>query len=294
MSEPPKVPPEVVAAVLEVRKKMKSLVKEDTNRHGGYNYVSIDSYYEGILPVTNEAGLIWRTREVAYDLVEGQGGTKNHTYVRARFIYDLFKGGAAAMDYMAVTIFAPVAGAQTTGQLFSYADKVFMRVAFGVPTGEKDADDNAPEQVTSVRPPQGMTLSLADPVNPPPSTPQIAGTLARQAVSPPLPPHDLQTGEIKAAAPATERAAGEAKIAPKQTKEGLPIVDTREVNKDAVDMIFQIFQKFMPTVRTSSQLLDFHAENLAAIEKVKTIDPSKHDAIKGLFNERHAKLKPKA
>lgn len=275
---------EIIEAVLKTRKTVKPLLKDDNNPHGGYTYASIDAYYLHIAKAATECGLIWRTRETEYTLLDGYGRTKDRTFVKAKFAVDLYAGGSELPEYMTCTIVMPLDGAQTTGQLFSYADKVFMRVAFAVATGEADADAGKPEAVVSTK------VTVSDPIlggstviKDATGNPVQANNMPVDGQDKPL-SHDTSDGVIVDLPP--EQAA----LAPK-FKDGVPLVDTRKINPAAVPTIETIFKTFIPLVKTKKQLRDWHAENLAAIEKVKTLDPEAHDRIKTLFNERNKEVK---
>jgi len=262
--------------VQKVRSNVKRLTHDAHNPHSDYTYVSIDAYYERVIPIACDCGLVWRTREVNWDFVEGMGRGKDRTYVKARFQFDLFADGAAALDYMTITVISPLEGAQTSGQLFSYADKVFMRVAFGIATGEKDADHNATEATVSFRP-TGI-----------PSSPTGVKDFEKGDVPPGV---DPITGEVLLDPPPV--IAAEALDIAKPSKTGDPIVDTRKINEASAKLVVDIFKTWMPKVKNAGQLLDWHAENVAAIEIVGKIDPVYKETIKGMFNERNAQLKIK-
>lgn len=249
---------EIIEAIQSVRSQVGSLVKSAENKHGGYNFVPIDTYYEKVASLATKAGLIWRSQEKSFELVNIQTKSGDKTHAKATYSYSLYLKEHEFPDFMTVTIINQVVGAQTTGQLFSYADKVFMRVAFCVRTGEEDADASEPDPVLSVPTP----------------------TVRRPEVTQPTPPHDPATGEIK-----DDLVSGET--------DGLPTLDTRKINENAVKTIEKIFETWLPTIGTRAKLTDFHASNFAAIEKVKTIDPAAHDRIKALFNAKFKELKEK-
>lgn len=258
------IPKEIAEAVLAFRKAIKPIAHDANNPHDNYDYVSIDKYYAEVARTATEVGLIWRTRELTYDTVDNMGRGRDRTYIKCVFGYDLMANGAEAEDYMRVTILSPLAGPQTTGQLYSYADKVFMRVLGCVVTGEKDADAIKQEAVES-----------------PPSRPQT---------SPPtnvVPLHDKDTGEILGLDLDESPPVGVEADMIVREKDGLPLIDTRKVAAgDAVGMVEAIFKRFLPDVKTHPKLRDFYAENLAAIEKVKQFDPMAYDRIKGLFTQQ--------
>lgn len=258
---------EITEALLSVRAGIKKLTHNAENPHGEYNYVSIDKYYEQVARIATEKGLAWRTTEKEYNLLEGQGARKDRTYVKVKFQFDLMAGSSSYEDYMNITILSPIDGPQTAGQVYSYADKVFMRVAFCVPSGEKDADATKQEPVV-------VRSEGPDPI--------LSGTVQVQGTSNVVPLHDKQTGEVMP------------EIVSRTSKEGLPIIDTRKLSDNAgVSMIEGIIQRWIPDITTTAKLTDWHAENLAAFEKVKTLDPAAHQRIKDMFNKRFTELKPK-
>lgn len=282
---------DIIEAVLTVRKNATSIKKDAKNQHGGYNYVSIDTYYEKIASVATQAGLIWSTKETNFELIPNQGRSKDRTYVRSTFSYSLMVKDQVAENYMSVTIVSPIDGPQTTGQLFSYADKVFMRVAFCVPTGEVDADDMKQEPITTTAQTTDSFLSPAQ------TTIMVAGQNSNDdglsLDDGPSPkgdetPHDPATGEI-----IPEGLHKDHMEVVSRVVDDLPMLDTRKVSQEAVSVIEAIFTTFMPKIKSPSKLQDWHAENLAAIEKVKTHDPAAHDRIKAEFTKYYKALKAK-
>lgn len=260
---------EIYDTILKIRKDVPSIKHDTENKHDSYTYVSIDRYYTSVASVISKHGLVWRTRMVAFDLLEAQGKNKDRTYVRASFAYDLQVGDSFIQDYMTVPIVAPLTGAQTTGTVFSYAEKVFMRVTFCVATGEEDADhgrqerdgiqdDFIPQRASPASAMQGSTEHSA----------QVNGS----AVT-----HDEQTGEVYPD--------NMTEIAP-QFADGLPLVDTRKINQQAIKTIEEIFRVFMPKVRSERALRDWHTENLAAKERVKTLDPAAAERISAMFKDK--------
>lgn len=293
------VPAEIVAAILSVRKDMTSIKKDEFNPHDRYDYVSIDRYYEKVATMASKAGLIWRAREKSFELVENQGGKKDRTYARAAFIYDLFVGAACSMDHMTITIFAPVAGAQTTGQLYSYADKVFMRTTFCVPSGEKDADATETEEVRA-RP-------VADPF-PVPSVPQFTNPprgMTEGTAGPAQTHNGASTDDLRPPAflqrPVPERfqkvpthdADGvvyDTDLCPSYA-DGLPIASAPKVDDKAAEILYEIFRTFMPKIKSQGALTKWHGENLPALEKVEKVSPTVHLKIKALFRDKFEELR---
>ena len=130
---------QVISALVNAAKAMPSLVKDDKNVHGGYNYAGIDLFYSDVASVALGFGLTWKVREVSFDVMPDFG--KYGTIVTG-YAFDLMheETGTIWLDFFACSIAHPPQGAQTAGSALSYADKLFMRTVFKVVTGEKDAD----------------------------------------------------------------------------------------------------------------------------------------------------------
>lgn len=293
------VPAEIVAAILAVRKDMKSIKKDEFNPHDRYDYVSIDRYYEQVATMASAAGLIWRAREKSFELVENQGGKKDRTYARAAFIYDLFVSGACSMDHMTITIFAPVAGAQTTGQLYSYADKVFMRTTFCVPSGEKDADATETEELrnrpaTDPFPIPSVTQFTGLPLTVPSGIADLSMTTPTPQEDDLKPPSFLQRpvpGAFQRAP--THDADGvvyDSDLCPSYS-DGLPVASVGAINAAAAETLYEIFRTFMPKIKSQAKLTQWHGENLPAFEAVEKINPTIHLKIKGLFRDKFEELR---
>ncbi len=253
----------IIKAISQVRLRAGTLSKDSFNPHGRYNYVPIDTYYEKIVPLACEAGLIWRCRETGWEMFSVTTDKGDRQYIRGTYHFDLYADDAGVSDYMKITVVSALTGPQTAGQMFSYADKVFMRVTFSVATGESDGDDLAPADA--------IRLTGADPVT---------GEVHASRVPDPV------VGVSTAPAPAL--IGGYTKAGPDE-----PIIDSRAVSTPQIDTILSIFQTFLPKVPSSARLHDWYAENLAAIEKIGKIDQAAHAEIKRMFNSRNTELKEK-
>ena len=119
------------ATALDISKN--PLVKDVENKFANFKYVPIDAYYNAIPKIALKHGLFWRCRE---QQVTGEGKT-----LFFKFSFDLMhKSGSGVEDFDTVTINHPAQGPQTAGSARSYAEKLFMRTAFKVVTGEKDSE----------------------------------------------------------------------------------------------------------------------------------------------------------
>lgn len=119
------------ATALDISKN--PLVKDVENKFANFKYVPIDAYYNAIPKIALKHGLFWRCREQE---VIAEGKT-----LFFKFSFDLLhKSGSGVEDFDTVTINHPAQGPQTAGSARSYAEKLFMRTAFKVVTGEKDSE----------------------------------------------------------------------------------------------------------------------------------------------------------
>lgn len=141
---------EVVAAIVAAGTEMPSLIKGDRNQHGGYNFVSVDKYYEEVASVALKNGISWKFRETASDLVD----TGRAMAMRFAYAVDVIHGpsGKVWSDFFTTSILHPLQGAQTAGSALSYADKLFMRTTFHIVTGEGDADSTNGNELNGEKP----------------------------------------------------------------------------------------------------------------------------------------------
>lgn len=132
----------ILQKIGEVTDQVPSLKKTERNDDARFNFVSIDVFYDQVARLANEIGLNWITVEEGIEIIPLPDG---QLVVAQKFRFDLFDytTGDFAEGYSRLTIPAPFSDAQTAGISLSYADKAFMRTAFKVVTGEKDADHYA-------------------------------------------------------------------------------------------------------------------------------------------------------
>jgi hypothetical protein len=131
----------IVKAVIKTRQDVGTLGKGTLNPHGNYKYVSIDRYYETVADAASKNGLMWIIREESITLNANMGKTG---VLQAQYTIDMYhESGEVIEAFSVLSILHPIQGAQTIGSAMSYVDKVFMRQAFAVATGEKDIDADA-------------------------------------------------------------------------------------------------------------------------------------------------------
>lgn len=129
----------ILHKIAVVTAQVPSLVKNDNAPQAGFNYVSIDTYYEKVAKLAYETGLAWIIREEEIELFPDPdfGLLQRQTYEVDLYDTETGDGQPGAIR---MSIVHPFQDAQTTGSSVSYLDKLVMRQLFKVVTGEKDAD----------------------------------------------------------------------------------------------------------------------------------------------------------
>lgn len=155
---PRAMPAAVAAAIVAVKKQVKQLGHDDSNKHGGYPFVSVDKFYAIIGKLMADAGLALLIDETATEVRSSDKTGNPWLFVQ----YDLaFMHESGAMSHpLHRSCALPINGPQTYGAAQSYIEKQFLRQVFKVPTGEKDADtteqnEDAPQRPTGARTAQG-------------------------------------------------------------------------------------------------------------------------------------------
>lgn len=138
-----KIAPEVAAAIVAVKKRIKQLGSDEKNTHAGYGYVSVDKFYAAIGPLMAEAGLLLLVDEVSTEVREG---AKGNPWLFARYEMRFAHESGVLGPIMRRSCALPIAGPQAFGAAQSYVEKQLLRQVFKVPTGDKDADAEAPQE----------------------------------------------------------------------------------------------------------------------------------------------------
>jgi hypothetical protein len=141
-------PAAIGAAIVAVKKQIRQIGVDEKNPHGGYAYVSVDRMYQVIGPMMAEAGLALLIDEAEADIRESAKGTPwLFTRYALRFMHE---SGVVSQPLMR-SCALPISGPQAFGAAQSYIEKQFLRQIFKVPTGEKDADQTAQNEVPPPR-----------------------------------------------------------------------------------------------------------------------------------------------
>jgi hypothetical protein len=255
--------PNIAAAMIKIAQAVPQLGKADRNQFAKYNYVSIDKYYEGIAKLAAANGIMWQPREIhtAIEKDVGKDGALRITYA-----FDLYhESGDAIEEFSKFTILHPIQGAQTAGSALSYADKLFMRSAFKVVTGEQDADASDPDD-----------LKIKERVKQDPAVKEVLKAFP-----------DAQVVDVRPkGANALEGA--EAEVTDRIDDDGFNIFKS-----DATDFntIAKICVRIAPTAESESDLMRFWTVNMGVIDRMKNEAPKLYAKVKEEFTKRRAALK---
>ena len=255
--------PNIAAAMIKIAQAVPQLGKADRNQFAKYNYVSIDKYYEGIAKLAAANGIMWQPREIhtAIEKDVGKDGALRITYA-----FDLYhESGDCIEEFSKFTILHPIQGAQTAGSALSYADKLFMRSAFKVVTGEQDADASDPDD-----------LKIKERVKQEPAVKEVLKA---------FPDAEVVDARPKGAS-APEGA--EADVTDRIDDEGFNIFKS-----DATDYntIAKVCIRIAPTAQSESDLMRFWTVNMGVIDRMKNEAPKLYAKVKEEFTKRRAALK---
>lgn len=177
----PKMPPAIAAAIVQVKKEVKQLGKDEENKFAKFNYVSVDKFYDvigrlmakaGLFIVTDETSIAAETREAQTE----QGQVKKSIWITATYELTLFHESGAEYGPIHRTIMVQATGPQAFGSGVSYVEKYFLRSLFKVPTGEQDVDaapqEGVPETVVRNRPRPVAPSQIKPAAATPPSSPR--------------------------------------------------------------------------------------------------------------------------
>jgi len=284
-----RIPACIAEAVLAVQMSLGTLGKEDRNQFQNYNFVSIDKYYEVVARAATQQGLSWFCQETSSEIVnfgEGKGA------IRFEFAFTMFHiSGQVVPCYDRISIYHPLQGAQTSGSAASYAEKLFMRKAFKVVTGEDDADavdqsfslDETLDETFDQKPPNE---GIAEGGNP------SSGNTQRS------PEPEKEAPESRSTPPSQDPPGGEEppKIDPaafvNQGDDGVAVLkEIKEPKATDWNIVFTVFETFMPD--NLAQVKEFWKANTKPIDILKENDPKLHVKLVELFTDTRTKLTTK-
>jgi len=125
-------------AIADAMAEIKSVSKDDTNAHGGYNFASIDGFLGGCRNACSKNGLHPKISVANY---EQYAGTNNKMWATYTYEFCMCHKSGEETKPVATVVALPITGAQTSGSAQSYALKQYLRGLFLVQTGEQDDPD---------------------------------------------------------------------------------------------------------------------------------------------------------
>lgn len=268
MSDHP-IPSEVIAAQLKVQELVGKLGKADFNEHGNYRFVPIDAYYEKVARVAAAEGLTWIARCVGFEKISEKG-------CRFDYQFDLIhKDGSTVQSFFCHPVLHPIQGAQTAGSALSYADKLFMRHAFKVVTGEADADSTAPSSLD-------LDLPAKQPIDldlPPKPMPAPVSAQPQTVAVQPLPRPGAEDSELTTAV--QQVASG--------LKDGKPLLKVPDEHSQ-FDLIERVLTVFVDLCASKEELITYWSDNIEALDAMMKLDPERHARVKNVFVARKAQV----
>jgi hypothetical protein len=131
------IPASVATAISAVMSGIKTLGKDDKNKHQGYDFVSTDKFLSAVNPLCAAAGLI-----IVQDEADVHVADK---FLTAKYEFILAHKDGSTWGPVKRTVVVGANGAQAFGSAQSYALKQFMRSLFQISTGDKDDADLQPD-----------------------------------------------------------------------------------------------------------------------------------------------------
>ena len=256
--------PNIAVAMMKIAQAVPQLGKADRNAFAKYNYVSIDKYYETIAKLAAANGIMWQPREIS-TVVEREIGKDGA--LRITYAFDLYhESGDSIEEFSKFTILHPIQGAQTAGSALSYADKLFMRSAFKVVTGESDADASDPDD-----------LKIKDKIKQEPAVKEVLKAFPDATIT------DVRPKSANAPDPSPE-----VEVTERIDEDGFNVF-----KHDATDYltIAKIFARVVPTAAGEDELKKFWRSNVGVIERMEKEAPKLHAKVKEEFTKRRAALK---
>jgi hypothetical protein len=259
--------PNIASAMVRIAQAIPQIGKADRNQFARYNYVSIDKYYEAVAKIAAANGILWQPREVAHEIIPNVGKDGS---VKTTYAFDLYhESGDLIEEFSKFTILHAIQGAQTAGSAASYADKLFMRTAFKVITGEEDADATNPEDL-KIRAKSDTNVKEVMKTFPDAEITEVRAKPEKGATSTDPSPHMAVISHLN--------------------KDGQSIIKTDTKDWKSVKHVLQLGLNACDTVGLVRSLW---SDNIGVIEKMEVDDKATHAEVRTIFNTRRDELKKK-
>lgn len=153
-----KMSPEIAKAVVKVCASVRRLGKDDRNQHGGYNFVSVDKFYEAVGPLMADAGIFTIAHVARSEISESQN-KKGEPVSHLNLEFDMYLVHESGDMYGPVRreVTVQASGPQAYASAESFVTKYFVRNVFKIPTGDKDDADLHTQEDLPTRPAKKAT-----------------------------------------------------------------------------------------------------------------------------------------
>lgn len=131
----------IARSIVNVSRDVRQLGVDDRNKHGGYDFVSVDKFYAAVGPIMAQHGLATLSDVVSSEIIETDSDDKVRLHLFVQYdIYLIHESGDVHGPIRRdVTVVA--SGPQSYAAAESFAMKYFLRSTFKIPTGDKDDAD---------------------------------------------------------------------------------------------------------------------------------------------------------
>lgn len=149
---------ELDKSVCKVMAKIERLSKDDRNKHGGYDFTSIDDFKDALRPIMADNGLSTHVSQTGFAMLEYTTSKgEDRSIAQYDFAITLKHSSGEKDEPENTTIGLPFTGAQTSGIAKSYAIKEWMKGRFLVSSGDEADEADLLEQAR-----EGLRLTKAD------------------------------------------------------------------------------------------------------------------------------------
>jgi len=151
------------AAISAVMADIERLGKDDRNKHGGYDFTSVDDFKDHIRPLLSANNLTIQPQEKSMSFQEFTGADKNGKPIKktvARFKFSItITHTLTDLKTLPekITVCLPFTGPQTSGAARSYAIKEWLKGRFLLSSGDSQDEADLIEQSR-----EGLRLSKAE------------------------------------------------------------------------------------------------------------------------------------
>lgn len=138
-------PKQIAEAIVKVMGEVKTLARDGRNTYEGYNFTSVDAFYDFVRPLCAEAGIflvVDLESSSTLDIErETKNGPKTTKYLVLSYLIKIAHEAGEASDPVRREVMVVASGPQSYAAADSFVTKYFMRNLFQIPTGEADDAD---------------------------------------------------------------------------------------------------------------------------------------------------------